>query len=73
MCYIPDPIELMESRQEDLMYEWDKAQKDVPKGSYRCPYCKKIFDYEPIQFNARPDSPVGCADCAGVPSNNGVV
>lgn len=66
MCYIPDPIERMESRQDDLAWEWEAAQEGVPDGSYKCPFCSRIFDYEPVQFNARPDSPVGCADCAGI-------
>ena len=61
--YIPDPIELMESRQEDLMWEWEEKQKRVPEGSFRCPYCLNIFSYEPIQCGGSPDSPFTCYDC----------
>lgn len=60
---IPDPIELMEGRIERLAHEWDAAQKDVPPGHFRCPYCSNTFAYEPIQVSAAPDSPVMCYDC----------
>lgn len=60
---IPDPIELMEAREEQLVWEWDVTQRDVPKGHFRCPYCNNVFDYEPIQSGASPDSPVMCYDC----------
>lgn len=63
MCYIPDPIELMEAREEQLAYEWDRAQKNVPEGSFCCPYCSRVFEYEPIQVDARPDSAFCCYDC----------
>lgn len=61
--YIPDPIERMEARIDDLAFEWDVTQKGVPAGSFRCPYCKNIFDYEPIQATSSPDSPAMCYDC----------
>jgi len=60
---IPDPIELMESRIEDLAFEWNQAQQDVPSGLHRCPYCSKDFSYEPIALSSRPDSPVVCYEC----------
>lgn len=60
---IPDPIELMESRQDKLIHDWDKAQRGVPDGSYRCPYCQQIFNYEPIQMTSAPDSPAMCYGC----------
>lgn len=60
---IPDPIELMEARQDRLIHEWELAQNDVPEGHFRCPYCKNVFDYEPIDVSAAPDSPVMCRDC----------
>lgn len=60
---IPDPIEIMEARQEELMHNWIIAQKNVPEGSFRCPYCNKINSYEPIQSGASPDSPIMCYDC----------
>ena len=63
MYYIPDPIELMEAREERLAWEWDEAQKSTPKGLYRCPYCSRTFAYEPIAVDARPDSPVMCFEC----------
>lgn len=61
--YIPDPIELMESRIENLIYEWDKAQKDIPPGSFSCPYCSSVNDYEPIQAGPSPDSAACCYEC----------
>jgi len=61
--HIPDPLELTEAREERLAWEWEEAQKDVPEGSYRCPYCKQIFSYEPIAVDGRPDSPVMCFGC----------
>lgn len=61
--YIPDPLELMEVRQERLIEQWDEAQKGVPSGSFRCPYCSNVFSYEPIQVSGSPDSPVCCYDC----------
>ena len=63
MSYIPDPIELMEARVDRLAWEWDQAKKDVPEGWYRCPYCSRIFDYEPIAIDGRPDSPEMCFEC----------
>lgn len=61
--HIPDPVELMEAREERLAWEWDQAQKGVPEGSYKCPNCGNIFSYEPIQVCSRPDSPVSCFEC----------
>jgi len=61
--YLPDPIERMESRQEALMFEWEAEQKGVPEGSFRCPYCSKVFTYEPISISGSPDSAVCCYDC----------
>ena len=53
----------MESRIDDLCFEWNQLQKDVPIGSFRCPECKQIFNYEPIMVNSRPDSPASCYNC----------
>ena len=64
--YIPDPVELMDAREEDLAHEWDIAQRDVPDGSFRCPYCSRVFAYEPIAVDGRPDAPVMCYDCLPV-------
>ena len=63
MTEIPDPIELMEARAERRANEWYSAQQSAPPGFYRCPYCKQLFDYEPIQLNETPDSPIMCFDC----------
>ena len=60
---IPDPVELMESRQERLAYEWNVAQRGVPEGQFRCAWCNRVFDYEPIQVSAAPDSPAMCYEC----------
>ena len=61
--YVPDPIELMESRIEDLAFEWEAAQQDVPAGSFRCPYCKEVRNYEPIQVSPSPYSAACCYEC----------
>ncbi len=63
MTYLPDPTERLESRVDDLASEWAKVQGGVPEGSHRCPYCSKIFNYEPVAASSRPDSPVMCYDC----------
>lgn len=60
---IPDPIELMESRMDRLEREYNRLQNGVPKGSFRCPDCKQIRNYDPIQACARPDSGVTCYEC----------
>lgn len=60
---IPDPIEIMRSRQDELAYAWNVAQKDVPQGSFRCPYCNNVHSYEPIQSGPSPDSATMCYDC----------
>ena len=61
--YIPDPYELMEMRMDRLIEAWDRAQKGVPAGSFRCPYCEQIFVGEPISANGNPDSPAMCYNC----------
>lgn len=60
---IPDPIERMESNIEALITQWEEAQADVPAGMHRCPYCRNLFDYEPISASAAPDAPAMCYDC----------
>ncbi len=62
MC-VPDPVELMNARIEDLIYEFDRLQKGVPEGKFVCPGCKKICDGEPIEVSPSPYSPVCCYDC----------
>ncbi|MGI9306304.1 MAG: hypothetical protein ACR2P5_03265 [Gammaproteobacteria bacterium] len=61
--YIPDPVELMEARQEQLMDEWEAAQQDVPENSFRCPYCGNVSKGELISLSADPSAPVMCYDC----------
>ncbi len=63
MCNHPDPIERLEARQEELMWQWDEAQHDVPEGQYRCPYCSRLFSYEPISVSGALDAPVMCYEC----------
>ena len=60
---IPDPIEQMDERMEELAWEWAHAQEGVGPDQFRCPYCKKVCKGEPIQANERPDSPFMCYDC----------
>lgn len=60
---IPDPIELMTARQEELIDQWNEAQWDVPQGQFRCPYCRALFDYDPIAISDAPDTAVMCYNC----------
>lgn len=60
---IPDLLENMNSRIDDLIFEWECNQKNVPEGYFKCPYCKNIFDYSPISISDRPDSAICCYDC----------
>lgn len=59
MTMIPDPIVLMESRIERMIAEQD----GVPDGSFRCPGCDRVLDYEPISTSGAPDAPISCYDC----------
>lgn len=61
--YIPDPLEILESQIDDRIWEFEMLQKDVPKGSFRCPECKQIKEGEPIEISSHPASPVCCYDC----------
>ena len=61
--YVPDPTELMDAAIERNILEWEEAQKDVPEGYHRCPYCKQLFDYEPISVDASPFEQVCCFEC----------
>lgn len=59
--YIPDPIERMESRIEDMA---DDVFGGLPIGQARCPGCKKVMsDNDLITVSPAPDSPVCCYDC----------
>ena len=61
--YIPDPEEIIERQIEDHIWEWEALQKDVPKGSFKCPECKEIREGEPIAMSDHPASPVCCYEC----------
>lgn len=58
-----DPIEQMESRQDRAIESWEAAQRGVPHGSCKCPFCGNVFDYEPIQLSPDPHSEAGCYEC----------
>ena len=60
---IPDPVELMEAQQERLAHEWDDAQKGVPDGSFRCPYCGQVREGQPIAVDSGPASAECCFEC----------
>ena len=57
---LPDPVELMEARQENLMEE---LQRGIPEGFFKCPQCNIIYEGEPLQVSPSPDSPLSCMDC----------
>jgi hypothetical protein len=61
--YIPDPVERMDARIEDLADEFIEAQHGVPVGLVRCPYCREIRDYELISVGPSPDSAACCYEC----------
>lgn len=63
MTYIPDPIERMEANIDRLCDEWDTLNRDVPKGSFRCPCCRQVREGEPIETGPSPDSSVCCYEC----------
>lgn len=54
--YIPDPIELLESRQERMMDEF------IDEST--CMQCKKKVDYELYCMSPIGDGPAVCAECA---------
>lgn len=63
MNYIPDPVELMNSRIEDNI---DKAFSGVKPGYFKCAGCNEIFPENDVHaFTANPDSPAGCSKCTG--------
>ena len=57
MEYIPDPIELMESRIDRMM--------DRYIDEYTCMECGKKVGYELIQATPHPDAPGVCIECLG--------
>jgi len=65
MSEVPDPVQRMMSRIDDLAHEYLEAQQGVPEGFERCPYCRKIVD-DLIQVSAAPDSAACCFDCLPV-------
>lgn len=59
--HVPDPIELMEARIDDMSHEMFAG---VPDGQARCPGCKKLFGLNDlIPISAHPDSAFVCFDC----------
>lgn len=58
---LPDPIELMDVRIEDLAYEQFVG---VPIGKIRCYGCKRIVSvFAVATADSRPDSPAYCEQC----------
>jgi hypothetical protein len=60
---LPDPLEIANSRIDDLAFEWEVLQRNALPGHFVCPFCKQNKIGEPIQISSNPDSPVGCYDC----------
>lgn len=56
--YIPDPIELMESRIDRLAEEYI--------DEHTCMNCEKKVDYELYCVSPMGDGPCFCAECAGI-------
>lgn len=57
--YIPDPVEMMESRIESQI---DLIDAD---GNYPCPCCgKKVPVEDLVPFSSNPDATGMCLDCA---------
>ena len=52
--YLLDSVEIMNARIDDLAFEFDKAQRNVPFGSFRCPCCMEVRSGEPIQAGSHP-------------------
>lgn len=60
---LPDPIERMDARIEDLCFEQFAG---VPDGQCRCIECKQLKPVEHCHTaNANPDAPLVCVDCLG--------
>ena len=55
--YIPDPVELLEARQERLIDRFVDINT--------CMECGQSYGYEMVTANARPDAPLVCQDCLG--------
>ncbi len=55
--YIPDPIELMESRIERMIAEYEEGV---------CMQCKKKVDHELICMSPMGDGPAVCEKCSGL-------
>ena len=60
--HIPDPIELMESRQEKLMEQY--------VDEHTCMQCHQRVDYELICPSPIGDGPLLCEECYPVKSTN---
>ena len=57
--YIPDPIELMEARNERM---WD-----LYIDEYTCMACGKKVDYDLMCMGPMGDGPAVCYECSGLP------
>ena len=58
---LPDPIERMEMRIDDLIFDQCLG---VPDGCIRCFDCKQVVSIDEIEsVDARPDSPAICFQC----------
>lgn len=61
MTYIPDPIELMESRIERLSESYIEGH---------CMICgKDVGEDNLLPYTAAPDSPAACSSCCGSAKN----
>lgn len=59
--HIPDPIERMEARIEDLL---DEQLQGVPDGKIRCYGCKEVVGIDAVEsLSDRPDAPAYCFKC----------
>ena len=57
MCYIPDPVEILERQIE--------SQMDLVDGNntYPCVYCKRRFDLDDMHpISGHPASPLQCME-----------
>ena len=58
---LPDPIERMESRAEDIAWEQCAG---LPHDKIRCIDCKQVVSINDVtSCNANPDSPAICYEC----------
>jgi hypothetical protein len=58
MNYIPDPLELMQSRIERL--------EEMYVDESTCMECRKVVNYDLYCMSPLGDGPAVCAECAGI-------